>query len=56
MTLHCLPQLAGSDHDKASLDDVSPTIDAELRAGHPGLCQLLPFHPVPPRGAAQQAF
>ncbi len=51
MLLRCLPLArALGDLEEPSVE-APPSQDAELRAGHPGLCRLPPLHPVPPRGA-----
>jgi len=53
MVLVCLPQIAsGEDPGLDHSDEAPPGVDADLRAGHPGLCRLPPLYPAPPCSAA----
>jgi len=52
MVLSCRPHSGGhADDPLLPPDETSPTIEASLRAGHPGLSRLPPLHP-PPQGGA----
>ena len=53
MVLRCMPRHEGHE-ETARLPDTDPplTPEAELRAGHPGLCFMPPFYPPAPQRSA----
>ena len=56
MVLACLPRMPNlNDLGQSAQVEPEPSVDAHLRAGHPGLSFLPPLHPAP-AGAGERGL
>ena len=50
MLLRCLPRAEYLETQGSVGEEAQPTLEASLRAGHPGHCRLPPLYPAPQGG------